>query len=401
LLPDGQLALSQRTGLNIFHPDSLHQEGGFPPVILTDLELFDHSVSPNQERDTAIAPGYVLPDDLNRLDHIYLPPGRDFISIRFSAPEYRPGYTTHFGYRMAGIQEEWTDLEERTFLSFPKLPPGDYLLELRTGDNRDQWSEEVRTLAIHLAAPWYRRWWALTLFGVAGAGLLFRVARLAERQRQRVAAARVEEREELRRRSARDFHDEAGNHLSRVSLLTTLAERQLAELPDLGARTRVQGMLGEIGSNTQVIREGMRDFIWALDPDNDRVGELTLRLKRFGQELFAHHPAEFRAGPFSPDLDSLPLRADERRHLMLLFKEAMHNSLKHAPEATALQLDVQRLGEQLHLSWRDNGPGCEDVPGSDGLGMKSMRTRAEKIGAALSISNDGGCRVSVRLPLWA
>lgn len=399
LLPNGQLALSQRMGLNIFHPDSLRQQAGFPPIILTDLELFDHSVSPNQARDSAIAPGYVLPDDLNRLDRINLPPGQDFISIRFSAPEYRPGYTTYFSYRMAGIQEEWTDLEERTFLSFPKLPPGDYLLELRTGDERENWSEEVRTLAIHLAAPWYQRWWALTLFGLTGAGLVFWLARLSERQRQRVKAARLEEREELRRRSARDFHDEAGNHLSRVSLLTTLAERQLVKVSDLGARTRVQGMLEEIGSNTQVLREGMRDFIWALDPDNDRVGELALRLKRFGQELFAHHPADFRAGPFSPELDNLPLQADERRHLMLLLKEAMHNSLKHAPEATSLQLDVKQLGDQLHLSWRDDGPGCKDVADSDGLGMKSMRTRAEKIGADFALHNNEGCCVSVRLPL--
>jgi signal transduction histidine kinase len=300
---------------------------------------------------------------------------------------------------MVGIQDAWTDLEERTYLSFPKLPPGDYTLELRTGDQLERWSPEVRKLNIHLAAPWYQRWWAYTLFALLAAGIVFWGTRFLERQRQRIAAARLEEREELRRRSARDFHDEAGNHLSRVSLLTSLAERQLSARQDNGAQTQVQGMLKEIGANTQVLREGMRDFIWALDPDNDNAGELALRLKRFGQELFAHHPGEFRAGPFSPDLNILPLLADERRHLMLLFKEAMHNSLKHAPLATSLTLSIKREGNRLKLIWADTGPGYADVTDADGMGMKSMRTRATKIGADFKVSGNNGCRVAVGLPI--
>ncbi|MEM9528411.1 MAG: triple tyrosine motif-containing protein, partial [Bacteroidota bacterium] len=166
-LPDGRLALSQRDGLNIFLPSEVGEDNYFPPIILTEFELFDHPVGTSPSPQDKVAPQFLLEDDINRLQKINLPAGQDFISLTFSAPEYRPNRTTFYSYRIAGIQDEWTDTNGRNYLSFPKLPPGDYLLELRTGDERERWSEEVRTLGISLAAPWYQRWWALLLFGLA------------------------------------------------------------------------------------------------------------------------------------------------------------------------------------------------------------------------------------------
>lgn len=398
-LPDGRVAISHPSGLSTFHPDSLLKDKYLPAVLITEVQLFNQPVTILGSIADTITGAYTLPTAPPRLSSLSLPPGQNFLSLSFAAPEHRPFHVARYSWRMKGIQETWVDTEGRNYLSFPKLPPGDYLLELRSGGLRGGWSDQIRTLDIHLAAPWYQRWWAYTLFALLAAGIVFLGTRFVERQRQRIAAARLEEREELRRRSARDFHDEAGNHLSRVSLLTSLAERQLSAAQDNGAQTQVQGMLKEIGTNTQVLREGMRDFIWALDPDNDNAGELALRLKRFGQELFAHHPGEFRAGPFSPDLNILPLLADERRHLMLLFKEAMHNSLKHAPLATSLTLSIQREGNRLNLAWTDTGPGYTEVTDADGMGMKSMRTRATKIGADFKVSGNDGCSVAVGLPI--
>ncbi|MEO0733033.1 MAG: triple tyrosine motif-containing protein, partial [Bacteroidota bacterium] len=393
LLPDGRLALSQRYGLNLLHPDSVTVSPSFPPVLLTDFRLFNQPVGPGATAGNENTVDFRLPHDINRLDRVELPPHHDFISLEFSGREFRPGEATYYAYRMVGLQEEWQDLEERNFLSFPKLPPGDYRLELRTGNSLLQWSDDVRTLDISLAAPWYRRWWALLLFGLLGAGAVYLLGRERERQRQRVEAARVAERENFRRRSARDFHDEAGNHLSRVSLLTELARRQVPG-EEQGA---VAALLSDINANVQVIREGMRDFIWALDPDNDNAYELALRLKRFGQDLFTHHPAEFSAAVISDGLRDITLRADQRRHLILLCKEAMHNSFKHAAGASKVHFSLTADRRELRLRWKDDGPGYDPVVASDGSGLKNMRTRAEKIGASLRVDSRNGNDLRVDL----
>lgn len=397
-LPDGRVVISHPGGLSLFHPDSLNKDNYLPPVLLTEIQLFNRPVAIAGSLADTIGGQIVLPTAPQRLRSLHLPPGQNFLSLSFAAPEFRPYRKARYGWRMPGIQDEWADTDGRNYLSFPKLPPGDYLLQLRSGGQHGQWSDQVRSLAISLAAPWYQRWWAITGFVVLAATGIFWLARLSERQRLRVEAARAQEREEFRRRSARDFHDEAGNHLSRVGLLSSLAEMKLAE-GDAAARTQVQGMLQEISANTQVLREGMRDFIWALDPDNDNAGELALRLKRFGQDLFAHHPAELRIGPFAEGLHKISLRAGERRHLMLLAKEAMHNSLKHAPEATVLELQIYQLRNQLCVGWSDNGPGFSESESTEGMGMKNMRTRAEKMGASFSIESTNGCTIRIGLPL--
>ncbi|MEM9929105.1 MAG: triple tyrosine motif-containing protein [Bacteroidota bacterium] len=397
-LPDGQLAISHPDGLTLFHPDSLSKDAYLPPVILTEVQLFNQPVTVAGSVGDTLTGTYTLPLAAQRLSSLHLPPGQNFLGLTFAAPEFRPFRSPEYSWRMTDIQEEWASTNGRNYLSFPKLPPGNYALELRSGDPYGTWSEEITRLTITLAAPWYQRTWAYALFSLLMLGAVVGITRFFERQRQRVADARREEREELRRRSARDFHDEAGNHLSKVSLLTTLAERQL-EQNDEGARTQVQSMLKEIGSNTQVLREGMRDFIWALDPDNDNAYELALRLKRFGQDLFAHHPGQFNAGPFSEDLNHLPLRADERRHLMLLTKEAMHNSLKHAPAATELRLTLDWKDDVLNLVWSDNGPGMPTIANHDGMGLKSMRARADKLQATLAFESKDGCQLSLQLPI--
>lgn len=397
-LPDGRLAISHPDGLTLFHPDSLRKDAYLPPVVLTEIQLFNQPVTIEGSLADTVASDFRLPLAPQRLSSLHLPPGQNFLSLSFAATEFRPFRSPTYSWRMPGIQEEWAETKGRNYLSFPKLPPGNYKLELRSGDTYGDWSEEVRALEISLAAPWYQRKWAYALFSLLAIGFIISITRFFERQRHRVEAARREEREELRRRSARDFHDEAGNHLSRVSLLTMLAERQL-EQNEEGARAQVQGMLQEIGSNTQVLREGMRDFIWALDPDNDNAYELALRLKRFGQDLFAHHPASFIAGPFPESLNDIPLRADERRHLMLLTKEAMHNSLKHAPNATKLRFTLHQDDARLQLLWSDNGPGLPEDLTHDGMGLKSMRARAEKLGATLRLSGKEGTQVSLDLPI--
>ncbi|MEM6770356.1 MAG: triple tyrosine motif-containing protein, partial [Bacteroidota bacterium] len=373
-LPDGRLAVSQRTGLNLFHPDSIQDEPSFPDILLTDLELFDQRITANPIEDDPLLSGLAIPDDINRLQTISLPPGRDFISLRFSAAEFRPDHDTYFSYRMKGVQDNWTDIGSRRYLSFPKLPPGAYLLELRTGDARGRWSSNVRTLSIILAAPWYQRWWALFGLGLLVFGLVYWFATVNERQRQRIQTARIMERENFRRRTARDFHDEAGNHLSRVSLLTALAQR--AVQPEDGstataAHGGVQELLDDIDVNVQSVREGMRDFIWALDPDNDSAYDLALRLRRFGLELFEHHPAEFTSTVISPGLREINLRADQRRHLILFFKEAMHNTFKYAHSATAVTFAVGIDHRTLTLAWQDDGPGFDTQQLEVGNGLKN------------------------------
>ena len=90
-----------------------------------------------------------------------------------------------------------------------------------------------------------------------------------------------------------------------------------------------------------------------------------------------------------------------------LVQEALTNIAKHAA-ASRVAVTVTREEEQLRVEVADNGQGF--VPDVDterprrrsGIGLVSMRERAELLGGTLEIdtSPGQGTRLTARIPLW-
>jgi signal transduction histidine kinase len=102
------------------------------------------------------------------------------------------------------------------------------------------------------------------------------------------------------------------------------------------------------------------------------------------------------------ELDSLDPAVAEG--LYRLTQEALNNTLKHAA-ATSVEIRLKVEGEELILEVADNGQGFDPVHarGQGGLGLTTMRDRAETLGGAFNlISTPGeGTLVKVSLPLNA
>jgi signal transduction histidine kinase len=76
----------------------------------------------------------------------------------------------------------------------------------------------------------------------------------------------------------------------------------------------------------------------------------------------------------------------------LIFKEALHNIVKHA-QATHVAIRIESNSGNLTMRIADNGIGIEETNGSRGNGLRSMRKRAADIQADLSIENTNGTTI--------
>jgi signal transduction histidine kinase len=95
----------------------------------------------------------------------------------------------------------------------------------------------------------------------------------------------------------------------------------------------------------------------------------------------------------APEVD-VHLGADERRHIYLIFKEALNNVLRHA-DATEVAIVLRMAHRRLHLEITDNGRGytarkAGSGEESDGHGLISMARRAEALGGVFSIAAKPG-----------
>jgi signal transduction histidine kinase len=103
------------------------------------------------------------------------------------------------------------------------------------------------------------------------------------------------------------------------------------------------------------------------------------------------------------DLPDAPVGAEQRHHLFLAFKEALHNALQHSG-ADQARLEIAADAHTLAVTLFDNGCGFTPGPqpeGADGLG--NMRTRLTRLGGTCVVTSGPNCGTTVafRLPLAA
>lgn len=190
---------------------------------------------------------------------------------------------------------------------------------------------------------------------------------------------RLEERYILRKEIARDFHDEMGNHLARIISYVGLVRAKGQNIDET---------LGRIEESAKDLIGETRDFVWALDPQNENVFDLFVHVKDFGERLFSGHPIEFSTRYEIASVEKLPL--NKIRQINLILKELLTNALKHS-QSNSVELVFASVDHAFDISVYDNGIGIdrEEVNWHDG-GLSNILYRAKKIDASLSIHNGIG-----------
>lgn len=92
------------------------------------------------------------------------------------------------------------------------------------------------------------------------------------------------------------------------------------------------------------------------------------------------------------------LSFEQKYALFRIATEALHNSIKHA-RATAVNLRLEFGLQKIRLAISDDGVGVDLSKPTSGLGMQTMRERAEAVGGTLQVSSgERGTSVSAEIP---
>jgi signal transduction histidine kinase len=199
---------------------------------------------------------------------------------------------------------------------------------------------------------------------------------------------------EERQRLARDLHDSVSQSLYSLSLLAEAGRR----VSDAGDQNSARHYLSRLGETALQSLKDMRLLVYELRP-------LTLNAEGLAGALQHRLDAvEKRAGMkvslISNGVINLP--ATVETELFRVALEALNNTLKHAM-ATEVVVALRVEYGRVELEVVDNGRGFEPDALSDsgGLGLLSMRERAEKLGGSLMViaSPGKGTRIRIRIGL--
>lgn len=202
---------------------------------------------------------------------------------------------------------------------------------------------------------------------------------------------------EERHRLARELHDSVSQALFSMTLHARTAQRQL-ETAGLGADHPVAVEVAELHGLTQAALAEMRALIFELRPGALEAEGLLAALTKQAAAVAARE--QLAVEVHGPDSWSR-LDPTIEEHLYRIALEALHNTVKHAG---AQRVDVRLEDEGVAVTLRviDDGAGFDpgqDRPGH--LGLRTMRERADAIGATFAIDSGPGrgSTVVVTLPL--
>lgn len=208
---------------------------------------------------------------------------------------------------------------------------------------------------------------------------------------QAMAGRLITIQENERRTLSRELHDDIGQAITAIKL----GAMALQDEPDPARRREI---LDEIVGITDQTVTKLRNLSMLLRPP---------QLDTLGLETALRWQADtlFRSG--SPQLEMrlepLPERPDPAVELACfrIAQEALTNILRHSKaKHVTLTLAPDVAGENLHLAVTDDGQGFRTGE-MQGLGLVTMRERAQQLGGSLHIDTapGKGTRMSLTLPM--
>jgi signal transduction histidine kinase/streptogramin lyase len=374
---NGNIWVATSQGLSKLDPRAERKVDRPPPIYLSRAQVAGE--------DLPIAETGAL-----SIPELELPATRNNLLIEYVALSFRGENRLRYQYKLEGVDGDWGAQTESRSVNYARLAPGSYRFLARAINQEGMMSAEPVVFRFRILPPLWQKWWFLalvaTLIGLAVYALFrYRVARLVELER-------------VRTRIATDLHDDIGAGLSRVAILSEVVKRQVGASSVSGEQSIP--LLTEIADSARGLIESMREIIWAIDPRRDALSDVASQVRQFASDVLEAKAINWDF-QVAPELEKIKLDTERRRHLFLIFKEALHNIERHAG-CKNVRLSLTVAHNQLWGEIRDDGRGFT-AQGSDpafstnGHGLENMRRRAAQVGGKVNIESCPGQGTCIKL----
>lgn len=175
---DGFMYFGGINGFNFFNPKNIDRNPFIPPVVITDLKLFNKDV-PIGAVDDADA---ILKKSITETEEITLAYDQNVFSFEFAALSYSYPLNNQYAYMMENFDNDWNYVGNRNFVTYTNLPAGLYHFKVKASNNDGVWNEQGTSLAITVKPPYWATWW----FRIIAVGLLIYILFAYQRSRTKI-----------------------------------------------------------------------------------------------------------------------------------------------------------------------------------------------------------------------
>lgn len=294
-------------------------------------------------------------------------------SFHFMLPAFRSAVKNRFLYKLDGWDKEWQTAAGSNIIQYSFLPAGNYTLKVKGAAAGDTWSRHEYSLRITVLQAWYRTWWFYSLMTLLAATLIYMLYRYRINQVLKV--------QQIRNKISADLHDELGSVLTQISLQSDMVSSNIYN------EEEKQKELTNISNTSRQAIHAMSDIVWSVKAGHDKNSSLIDRMKDHADLMLQPVGAVINFTVTGIN-ENKEIENHLRQELFLIFKEAIHNIVKHS---SPTQVDIQMQNSKSHfeLTIKNDINQQKENTILGGNGLENMQRRTKTIDALLETKKEG------------
>lgn len=167
----GYLYFGNYEGMNYFNPEQVIEIENDPHLFLTDFKLFNQSVGPNEENSP-------LSKVISQTEQLSLNYDQSVFTIEYVGIDYKDSRRNEYAYYLEGFENDWNYVGNNTSATYTNLATGDYVFKLKSVNKNEDYQSKILELNITVLPPWWKTYFAYTLYVVLLGLFMFLIARM-------------------------------------------------------------------------------------------------------------------------------------------------------------------------------------------------------------------------------
>jgi signal transduction histidine kinase/DNA-binding response OmpR family regulator len=341
LTGQNRIVLGTNQGILEINTEQMKKSSYVPPIVFTGLKIQGSQL-------------HVALDDIQELE---LEPSERNVTFQFAAIDYVNPDAIEYAYRLQGLEEEWNEAGKNRSATYINLPAGEYQLQIRSSNSDGVWTDNIRTLPIHVLPTFWETYWAwifyivmFILFTTIIVYILFYIYRLRHQ---------VDLEQHLSNIKLRFFTDIS--HELRTPL--TLISSPVSEILEHEViSSRVREHLNLVHKNTERMLRLVNQLLDFRKIQNKKMKvliektELVSLLQKIMENF--HLIAQEKKIDFQLHTDTDPIYAwVDRDKFEKIFFNLLSNAFKYTPNGKKVTINLITDSTQVTISVSDEGIG--------------------------------------------
>lgn len=359
-LTTGEFLFGGINGFNIFFPEAIKGFNQKNNLLLTDFYVNNQPV---EETNAEI----VSEQDSDKTKEVSLSYDQTTLSLEFVALNYNNADKINYAYYLEGWDEQWNYVGQTRKANYSRLPEGKYIFKVKTTNFKGGWNKEESLINITVLPPWYRTWWAYTLYlliGIAGILAYIRYNKNKEELKYKVKIAELESKKEkeIAEKQSSMFTYISHEFRTPLSLIINPLKKAVQ-------KENVEN--GSSGSDLAIAHRNARRLLSLVDQlllfrkaenDADSLRLSAINVNSLCNEVyqcFVNQAKEknIRYNFTIPDHE-IEIIGDYEKIEISLFN-LMSNAFKYTPVGGEINLNLSENATEVMLEISDNGDGIE------------------------------------------